>query len=202
MIPDSAPFKYGQLGEIQRVLREATEQDFQWLRHGRVPGQKPDQVYNPWMPFQPSEFVAMLTECVAECDGPRFLDVGSGIGTKLSIAKYLFGLDTCGIEIDPQMEQFASSRNRFTVQQDALEFPHYDDFDIIWLYRPFKDGFRQARLENLIFEKMGPGAIVVGGAWENKPNGFEIILDDWDTGNRGAYRKPADWVPVQVNFKE
>jgi hypothetical protein len=189
---------------VQSALKTAMAEDIAWLSHGRVPGQKPDPTYNPWMPFQCAEFVAMLAECVAEAGGDKFLDVGSGIGTKLLLAKELFGLTAHGLEYDAEMVHHASSLRRYTLRCDALTVhrSYYSSEDIIWLYRPFRDGFKQAQLEHLIFEHMKPGAIIAGAAWENKPNGFEIIIDDLDEAFqiRGAWRKPLGFEAVSYDL--
>jgi SAM-dependent methyltransferase len=189
---------------VQSALKTAMAEDIAWLSHGRVPGQKPDPTYNPWMPFQCAEFVAMLAECVAEAGGDKFLDVGSGIGTKLLLAKELFGLNAQGLEYDSKMAAYANRYHRSTVILNALDVKpaRYAYFDVIWLYRPFRDGFKQAQLEHLIFEHMKPGAIIAGAAWENKPNGFELIIDDLDEASqiRGAWRKPLGFETVSYDL--
>jgi SAM-dependent methyltransferase len=188
--------------DIKNTLAFTMAEDLEWLTHGRVPGQKPDPVHNPWMPFQMAEFVAIMAECVAQSEGNDFLDVGSGIGTKLQVAEDLFGLEVCGVEYDPTMHEHANDSGRFTVLQDALEFPHYGTFDIIWMYRPFRDPLAQAILEHKIYEAMQPGAIIAGAALCAPPNGFELVVDDWDVGCRGAWKKPANWKPVTYDFNE
>ena len=189
---------------VQSALKTAMAEDIAWLSHGRVPGQKPDPTYNPWMPFQCAEFVAMLAECVAEANGDKFLDVGSGIGTKVLLAERLFSLDAYGIEYDETMAAYANADDRRTLCWDALDAgaDGYEVPDIIWLYRPFRDGFKQAQLEHRIFENMKPGAIIAGAAWENKPNGFEIIIDDLDEASqiRGAWRKPLGFETVSYDL--
>lgn len=189
--------------EIQAVLKTAVKEDLEWLGHGRIPGKKPDPVHNPWMPFQMSEFVAMLAECLVESEGNEFLDIGSGIGTKIMIAEDLFGLDAWGIETDKVMREYAVSNSRWTELWDALRCTSYNTPDILWLYRPFKDTFRQAQLEHKIFEDMKPGAVIAGANWENKPTGFEIVLEDLDDSGliRGAWKKPLNWEPVTYDLK-
>lgn len=191
--------KFTRLNRVQAAISTAIEEDLQWLSHGRVPGVAPDKVYNPWMPFQAAEFTAMMAECVAVTNGGKFLDVGSGIGTKVLLAREVFGMTAEGIEIDRVMAEYALNEGRFTICADALDWP-YDFYDVIWMYRPFRDGLLQAKLEHLIFEQVKPGAIVAGGAWETRPRGFEIVIDDWDTGNRGAWKKPLDWKPVYEEY--
>ncbi len=181
---------------LKSVIGTAMREDLEWIGHGRIPGQKPDPIRNPWMPFQAAEFIAMLAEVLPESAGCDFLDVGSGIGTKIMLAEELFNLNAWGIETDEVMARHANYYGRYTELQDALTCSDYNDVDIIWLYRPFRDRLSQVQLEHRVFSMMKPGTIVFGGAWESQPRGFEIIVDDWDTGHRGAYRKPVKWEDV------
>lgn len=187
--------------EVKQVLMTATEEDLGWLGHGRVPGQKPDPIRNPWMPFQAAEFTAMLAECVAASAGSTFLDIGSGIGTKVMLASHVFGLAAFGIETDEAMVRHAHANCRPSAVCDALSDGaerFYGAYDIIWMYRPFRDGFFQAQLEHKVFDLMKPGAIIAGANWENKPSGFEIVLEDLDENGRirGAWKKPLKHEPV------
>jgi len=188
--------------DIKNILAETMAEDLEWLTHGRVPGQKPDPVYNPWMPFQMADFVAIMTECVAQSEGRMFLDVGSGIGTKLAVAQELFDLEAMGIEYDPVMAGYADDSGRVTLTCDALKYEGYDRYDIIWMYRPFRDPLSQAKLEHKIYEAMKPGAIIAGAALCAPPHGFEIIIDDWEIGCRGAWKKPLNWEPVTYDLNE
>jgi SAM-dependent methyltransferase len=207
----------GTYKEIKNVLAETMAEDLEWLTYGRVPGQKPDPVYNPWMPFQMADFIAIMAECVAALDEqpepkylrqkrrtPVFLDVGSGIGTKVLVARELFGLDAYGLEIDKTMHQYARDHgHRASILCDAMDGGYfYSQADIIWMYRPFRDEVSQAKLEHKIYEEMKPGAIVAGAQWMNEPSGFEIVIDDWDIGHRGAWKKPEGWQPVIYDIDE
>jgi hypothetical protein len=183
----------------QDALKSVMTEDWAWVKRDS----QYDAVRLPWMPFQAADFLAILAECVAEASGDIFLDVGSGIGTKIELAECIFGMDAFGIEYDPEMRGYAMDKSRYTILGDALtaEGDHYQEADIIWLYRPFRDQFSQARLEHRIFELMKPGAIVAGGAWENQPSGFEIVIDDWETGHRGAWKKPLNWQSVTLEVR-
>lgn len=186
MISDNAPFRYGQAGEIQRMLREADEDEWAFNLQGG------DKIRLPWMPFQMADFVAIMTEVMRETDGVGFLEVGSGIGTKMMIAKYLFGLTTFGIEYDETLVTVSDQKKRGSVWRgDALHFYYgYSNYDIIWMYRCFRDEELQAQLEQKIYDEMKPGAIFAGAALQNPPKGWTTIVDDWDMGNRGAWKKP------------
>jgi hypothetical protein len=185
MIPDDSPFKFGKLDALQDALNWVQKTEYDWL----LTGDQKD-VYTPWMPFQPADFIAIISECVAQVDGPLFLDVGSGPGTKMRLAQMLFGLTVHGIERNPQMAHAAVSEcigDCFI--GDALEFSHYGDYDLIWLYRPIKTPEFQRVLEQKIYAEARSGAIVAGGALEHHPEGWITVLDDWDL-RRGAWKKP------------
>ena len=170
-------------GQIQRTIRSA--QDF-------------DSTYNlvggnderlPFMPFQLADFTAILLECVAETNGPNFLDVGAGPGSKMMIAEELFGLTPFGVEIDEDLVLCSPYRDNIVCACALTSDIDYGSYDIIWLYRPFRDPSMEAQLEGKIREQMKPGAILAGGAWElDPPLHWETIVDDWDC-RRGAFKK-------------
>lgn len=186
MIPDYAPFRYGQAGELQRILREADADEWAFNLQGG------DKIRLPWMPFQLADFTAIMTEVIRETDGVSFLEVGSGIGTKSAVARYFFGLTTLGIEYDETLATVATQKRRGPVWVgDALQYPYgYGDYDIIWMYRVFRDEALQDQLEQKIYREMKPGAIFAGAALQNAPQGWITVVDDIDMGNRGAWKKP------------
>ncbi len=172
----------------------------------------------PFMPYQPADFIGIVWECMpaivkmkpvtvhapALFEVPKFLDVGCGPGTKMAIAEKLFGFYVHGIEIDAGMAFDAATRLAATdahiEQGDAMHFEGYDGFDLIWLYRPFRDEALERELEQRVIDAMKPGAILAGGSWETDPAelGWEPIVDDslYDPQGgpgviwRGAWRKP------------
>ena len=173
---------------IRRLMQQVEEMEPEWLTHGN----RHDDKYLPWMPFQPSNFIAMLAECITYTEGFTFLDVGCGIGTKVALASEVFGLDADGVEVDADMAAEARKwKTGDILVQDALEVPGlYQDYDIIWLYRPFRDIPSERALEEMIHKNMKSGAILAGGAWELHPPGnWPIVIDDWEI-RRGAWIKP------------
>lgn len=187
MIPVNHGRYYGQCGEIQRVLREADEDEWAFNLQGG------DAIRLGWMPFQMADFVAIMVEVVREADGPVFLEVGSGIGTKMHVAKNLFGLYTGGIEYDETLVTISRQKHRGPVTQgDALTIfdGAYAHADIIWMYRCFRDVELQDQLEQRIYKEMHSGAIFAGAALQQPPSNWQIVVDDYDMGNRGAWKKP------------
>jgi len=187
MIPGYAPFRYGQSGELQRILNEAFEDEHDFNLQGA------DDTHLGWMPFQMADFIGIMSEVIRETNGVSFLEVGSGIGTKSMIAKYLFGLTTFGIEYSETLATVATQKHRGPVWVgDALTYPFgYGSHDIIWMYRCFRDPGLQDALEQRIYNEAKPGAVFAGAALENTPEGWLTIVDDIDAGNRGAWKKPS-----------
>lgn len=183
---------FDQFGNAQGVIRHVMETEARYLLHG----DRHDPLTLPWMPFQAADFLAIMYDCIPEVQGPLFLDVGAGPGTKMLLMRELFGMDVRGIEIDSVMAAEAAKFGNVLVA-DALDFhPNlrmwYMDPDIVWLYRPFRDPEHEAALERLIMAEMKPGAILAGGAWEICPAqwGWHTVVDDWEL-RRGAWMKPA-----------
>jgi len=203
--------------DIAALVKDVQETEARYLLHG--PRHNP--VVTPWMPYQPADFIGIVWECMTEITNskpaafaggepiyhmPAFLDVGCGPGTKMQIASALFGFQVHGIEIDAAMAFDAAQRQFRTSAEvehaDALFVPdgYYGNFDLIWLYRPFREAAHERVLETRIVQEMKPGAILAGGSWEvNVPEmGWQPIVDDtlfapdgvgciW----RGAWQKPA-----------
>ena len=189
---------------IKNTLAVTIAEELEWVGYGHVAGQKPDPIHNPWLPFQMADFIAILAECVAVSEGKVFLDVRSGIGTKLLVASTLFGLDAYGLEIDKELHQYARDNGqRWSVNHRDTEGEFlYQKADIIWMYRPYRDSLHQAKLEHRIYEEMKTGAIIAGAGFVNPPNGFEIVVDNWEDGLASAWKKPANWEPVSYDFDE
>lgn len=174
--------------EAARVIREAQQTEALWFCQG-----DPRSPTNPWMPFQVADFLSIVFECVPEAAGYRFLDVGCGPGTKMLIASHFYGMDAAGIEIDPAMARAARAHGS-VVCGDALQAPPgaFGTWDVIWLYRPFRDRDLERQLEKRIMDEMKPGAILAGGGWETCPadRRWITVVDDWEL-RRGAWMKPV-----------
>jgi SAM-dependent methyltransferase len=189
MIPDTVT-EQSRAGHVQRVLRWCQDEEHTYMSHGN----RQDPTYLPWMPFQIGEFTSFMTEIVAEANGSWFLDIGCGIGTKMLLARELFGLDPHGIEVDIAMAKRASTKFPYAVIcADALaDFYAYTAADIIWMYRPFRNAELQDKLEAQVMESMKPGAILAGAKWQmdRPPKGWITVIDDWEL-KAGAWMKPG-----------
>ena len=186
MIPESNVLHYGHAGIVQRMLREADTDEWTYNLQGG------DAIRLGWMPFQMADFVAIMIEVMREANGVTFCEVGSGIGTKMMIARELFGLSVIGVEYNKTLATISSQKHRGPVWVgDALQYPFgYGNYDIVWMYRCFRDVELQDQLEQKIYKEMRSGAILAGAALQHAPEGWEIVVDDFDMGNRGAWKKP------------
>lgn len=186
MIPETHPIRNGYAAAVQRLLLETEEDEFAFNLQGA------DSQHLGWMPYQQADFVALMIEVMKLADGVAFLEVGSGIGTKSELARELFGLSTSGIEYSETLATVARQKGRGPVWTgDALTYPHgYNNYDIVWMYRPFRNDDLQHALEDRVYREMKPGAILAGGALVTKPEGWITVVDDVDSGNRGAWKKP------------
>ena len=119
------------------VCKTVAKLDKEWQR-GDVGHD--DARYTPWMP-NPSwpDYVALLAEAMPDVEGPRFLEVGCGIGTRMLIAREMFGLDVSGIERVPEYVAQAKELGLSVECTDALGWEGYGTFDVVWLNRPFRD---------------------------------------------------------------
>lgn len=99
--------------------------------------------------------------------GARFLDVGSGGGTKVFLASHYF--DRCdGLEYDPGYAAAGDRTMRILAPEacrvlhgDGLTFEHYGEYDVIYFYRPLNDDAMLHRLEQRILSQARPGTIVL-----------------------------------------
>jgi SAM-dependent methyltransferase len=93
--------------------------------------------------------------------GHRFLEVGSGIGSKLCLAHAL-GWDATGLERHaPYVE---ASRRLFphvtVLEGSAEDFMEFADFDLVYAARVAIDRTRQARILRRMVDEMKPGALL------------------------------------------
>ena len=135
---------------------------FHKIEEASLPPAGDDQITYGWVPFPSGAFVDMLLEgffLLKQDRTKRFLDVGSGIGTKLMLASVLF--DAHGIELfDEYIYQSELLGCKNVIKADALKFDGYGEFDFLYFYRPFRSDQVQKEFESRLAEKMRPGALL------------------------------------------
>ncbi len=179
--------------EIRDILQQAARLDREW--QGKA--DTGDRAYTPWMPFNTAEFLTLLIEAIGEAPGDRFLEIGSGIGTKLLLAGQIFGLEVHGIE---RVQEYSNQAVALlgpdrdfswrVTNADAIDYDGYGKFDIIWFNRPFRDPVMQSALEQQVWAETAHGSVVICANLEDRPpSSWLIVDDDWER-RRGCWAKP------------
>lgn len=125
----------------------------------------------PFIPFPPREFsnwALRANDLFVHLYGyqlrPLFLDVGSGIGTKVALARYL-GIQSHGIEMNPRYMRVAQRKLRIESSRlfeiDARKFTDYGNYQIIYFYCPMKNQKAQINLEKVIYDGAKEGTIFI-----------------------------------------
>ena len=119
--------------------------------------------------------------------GPfTLLDIGCGIGNVMLFAEQM-GFDVYGFEKDEFPFRIASKLmgpDRVT-QDDLWQYHGYENFDVIYYFRPLANGNDQRRFERMIEEKIRPGGILIA----NRKMSEEINADP-------SFVKISDVMPV------
>ncbi|MEO0864484.1 MAG: class I SAM-dependent methyltransferase [Pseudomonadota bacterium] len=100
--------------------------------------------------------------------GPlRFLDVGSGGGTKVLAATTCFeqcdGLEfeTDTVDTGAQLLSLLSPDTCRLIHGDATRFDGYDAYDVIYFYRPLADAEGALEMEQRMFDQARPGTVLI-----------------------------------------
>lgn len=157
--------------------------------HGSVP----DPDLWRWSPLELTEFDRMLYVARAWAMSPsnsrlRFGEAGSGIGTKLYLARNYYGMDELGYEIS---DEYLAASRLLEVRAEKCdlrtEVPPWDRFDIVYLSRPFKDDDREVEWERSVMEAMRPGAVLISAYAAVKPYAWKVC---YRRPFRGVWVKP------------
>lgn len=171
------------------AIQHAKQLDLEWQKRHDVG--RDDQRMLPWMPHSWPEYIALLAEAMPELTGRRFLEIGCGPGTRMLLARELFGLDVFGFDRVP--EYVAAVEHEFgydVICEDALEYKNYGEFDFIWFNRPIRDQKLQGQLEAKVWDEMAHGALVGCAHLDNRPpQHWYPVIDDWEI-KRGVWQKP------------
>jgi SAM-dependent methyltransferase len=118
--------------------------------------------------WQPLSLIDFLDGMDVAKDRGHFLDVGSGLGTKLKLADAL-GWAVEGLEIyEPYAEVSRQLFADFKVELgDAFDYQRYGSFDLVYCYRLCIASDDQDQLNHWIADQLKPGALFfsAGGPW-------------------------------------
>jgi hypothetical protein len=177
----------GRAQALAATLHEVTRLDRQWMAS---PAGRDDPRSTPWMPFPLFDFIALVAEALPEAPDDQFLEVGCGCGTRMLIARELFGLDVHGIDRVPAYVEQARELGLKAGVADALGWDQYGKFGLLWFNRPFRDPAMQRQLEAQVWAGMAPGAVVIAANLESPPpRGWWPVLDDGEV-RRWIVQKP------------
>jgi len=172
---------------VRAMLAEVQRLDRDWQRN---PAGHDNAASTPWMPFEAHAFIALVAEALPEAGGDALLEVGCGIGTRMMIARDLFGLDVHGIDRVPEYVSQAWKLGLSAEVTDALAYDGYGKPDILWFNRPFRDPSAQRQLEVKVWNEMASGAVVICANLEAPPPGdWWPVLDDREV-RRWIAQKP------------
>lgn len=173
--------------EVRELLTEVRQIERKWQKQADIGD---ETMFTPWMPSDPAQFLVLLIEALAEAPGNSFLEVGCGPGTKMMLARGLFGLDVTGFDRVPEYVTAAQQQGLNVADCDAFDFQAYGKFDIVFFNRPFRDRQTQRDLEKLVYSKIRRGAVVIAMNLETQPPGnkYLVVTDDWES-RRGVWLK-------------
>jgi len=159
---------------------------------------EPDPVIWRWSPLEIAEFDIMLSvaydyfhETDSHSPGPISLaEAGSGIGTKLYLAKHKYRLAEYGYEINPD---YIAKAKALDVQCELRDLgdldnqPIWSAFDIVYIARPFKNDIFEAKWERSVHDAMRPGSVLIAAFAGVKPYSWECF---YRRPFRGVWAKP------------
>jgi hypothetical protein len=139
-----------------------------------------------WSPLPLTIFERLMdTAASVVPPGTFFLEAGSGIGTKLFIAREKYGLWEYGIEANAYMLRFAKDELGVRCYLGDVEHIAYEMAGIVYLSRPFKDDAEEIEYEKMVHRQMRQGAILVA-AWAAVKPQWPILYRE---GQHGVWRK-------------
>jgi hypothetical protein len=175
----------------------------------------PDDVIWKWSPLDIREFDIMLhiawglsidnNVLLRKGGGLQkvsFAETGSGIGTKLYLAKNKYDMIEYGYEIN---QEYVDMARALGVQCEVRDLtadpaPVWAAYDIVYTCRPLKDDIAEANWERSVQEAMRPGAVLIAAFVAVKPYSWPCF---YRRPFRGIWVKPGiapdpDTVPSEA----
>lgn len=176
--------------------------------HGSVP----DPDLWRWSPLELAEFDRMLYVARAWAMSPsnsrlRFGEAGSGIGTKLYLAKHYYEMDEMGYEIN---EDYLTVSRFLGVHAEKCDLrtdvPPWAKFDIVYISRPLKSDESntvnpdeaEIAWEKSVMDAMRPGAVLMSAFAAVKPGTWAVR---YRRPFRGVWVKPEAPGPQAIGIQ-
>src|SRR6516225_3119257 len=151
-----------------------------------------------WSPFDIRKFDVMLHvayDYFRTGLGPdpfplSIAEAGSGIGTKLYLAKNKYLMTEYGYEINDDYLAQAWKLGVTCEKRDLSDFsnqPIWSAFDIVYVARPFKNEIKEGQWDKLVQKQMRPGAVYMATFTEIKPYSWKRL---YHGPFRGVWVKP------------
>lgn len=183
--------------ELELTLDDLHSMEMIQLRQEH--GNTPDPDSWRWSPFDIRAFNGMLNVAYqyfqdTDNHGPEpisFAEAGSGIGTKLYLAKYRYNMTEYGYERFDYYIEKAKKLGVQCEQRDLSDFdnqPIWEAYDIVYIARPFKDDVKEQAWEHLVQDRMRPGAILMSTFSARKPYDWLCL---YRATFRGVWVKPG-----------
>ena len=146
--------------ELSELELEAIYQVFNRLEQRWVTPGFGDPRFWEWEGLPMAEFLRGTQEAEKRTSGRRFIDVGCGIGIKLSFMHHL-GWDVTGIDHhQPYLEAAQELIPEATlIHADLREVQSYD-YDLVYMYHPAIKDDLELELEHHVVERMKSGNIL------------------------------------------
>lgn len=120
----------------------------------------------------------------------KFLDCGCGIGNIMILAHATGGFyKTDGVEYDLATWRVAKDlapRYSKVFRGDLVEFKHYADYDILYLFEPISDPKKRNIFYDKLMNDVKVGAVIIangGGGRLRKSKKFKKVRRDGENGN-------------------
>ena len=94
--------------DVRGLLTEVRQIERRWQGQGDIGN---EAMFAGWMPSDVAQFLVLLIEAMYESPGTGFLEVGCGPGTKMMLARDLFGLGRDGVRTG-SMSSWSPRKNR------------------------------------------------------------------------------------------
>jgi SAM-dependent methyltransferase len=152
------------LDHLGRILERA------WVPPPSGPTEDPPERFYNWIPLPLTAYLDGMNVIGAPA-GRSLLEIGCGIGSKLLLARLLGWDRLTGLELRREYVEVARELTIWAGDNcriepgppllvgDAFEFDRYDEYDVVYMYRPCIEDEHEAALERLIASRMRPGAV-------------------------------------------